>query len=167
MLFNITKFNDLKNRSNLEFNVLNIGLHVDGKEPADGIRAQVDRTVAALIDAVSGHDMVVDHFELVEPENGDEPFVIVRTVGEVFRGFLWQNIANDFCKRLEQDCFGVVRRKVRQNRSGFVEVYGEQSALVGPKADQWGEFNPEFFTDSPLWINRVGQQILLVVEEGK
>lgn len=168
VVFNITKFNEIKNRSSLEFNVLNIGLFVDGKEPADGIRAQEARTAEALIDALSGRDTVVDHFEVIEPNNGDEPFVIVRTVGEQTSGFFWQNHADEFCKRLEQDCFGVVRRKVRQSpRSGFVEVLEEQAALVGPKADQWGEFRVESFTDCLLWQVPDGRQVLLLVEEGK
>lgn len=160
-LFNIHKFNEIKNRSSLEFNVLNIGLHVDGKEPEDGLAAQLDRTIAAIFDVVSGRDMVVDHFEVVE-DISDEPFVLVRTVGEQFRGFLWQNVAKDVCERLEQDCFGVVRRKIRQERSGFVEVFEVESALVGPRADQWGEFDSAFFTDSPFWENRNGQNIALV-----
>lgn len=114
---------------------LNIGL---ARNDSDGL-VSVDRLVMELkVFAAALAERGFELLPLVElhvPE-GAEPFVVVKVVGRAHARYtaavpaIW-NLA---CW-LHQDCIAVL-------------CAGDppRGALIGPKSDDWGDFNPAFFT---------------------
>lgn len=95
---------------------INIGL----ANPFTGDHNTVDHTLAKALQFIGG---IVD---LRVSCDGDEPTVIIQYT---------QNKANllALATALDQDCVAL-----------FDHSIGKGS-LIGDKADQWGEFNPEYF----------------------
>lgn len=95
---------------------INIGL----ANPFTGGFNTVDQTLRAVLDAV------YDITNVRISTDGDEPTVIVQFA-------LHKRSLNYLCTALDQDC---IAEYCHTTDRGF---------LLGPKAEAWGEFNPEYF----------------------
>jgi hypothetical protein len=95
---------------------INIGL----ANPFTGGHNTVDQTLYTAIQFIGG---IVN---LRVSTSGDEPTVIIQYTEN-------KRSLDVLATALDQDCIAV-----------FDHLIGKGS-LVGDKADQWGEFNPEFF----------------------
>lgn len=112
-----------------KFITINVGLHVDGsKEPVH------TPGHAKCILRDYGLDCAYSRVEVAHHDKGTEYTLIVMVpyVGEMenFKAAIW--FASDV---LQQDCIAYAYESNGQ-------LIGK---LVGPNAEAWGEFNPEYF----------------------
>ncbi len=95
---------------------INIGL----ANPFTGGFNTVDQTLKCAL------DVVADIVNVRVSTEGDEPTVIIQ--------FAYHYRSLDYlCTALDQDC---IAEYCHDTGRGF---------LIGPKAAEWGEFNPEYF----------------------
>lgn len=95
---------------------LNVGLH----NPFFNELNSVERTITETVSYLGGV------FNLRISYDGDEPTLIV-----YFRDVI--KPLEHLCRALDQDCVALYSHVVNE---GY---------LLGDKADQWGDFNPEYF----------------------
>jgi hypothetical protein len=98
--------------------ILNIGLARDGKENLTALDALVSLSCA---------DIKVVEAKVYDSDS--EPTLVARVSKETFL----RTAVNWVAIGLEQDCIGL-----------YDAITGK-GQLIGPRADKWGEFNPEYF----------------------
>lgn len=116
---------------------LNIGLFVTGGQndyAAVANRAmKIDRTLNVLYGAAAIiRSKVVNALYEVEGEIDGEPTLVVSMSGK-FSASALRGAIYEIARENEQDCIAVF------------EPESGRGALVGPKAADWGGFNPDFF----------------------
>jgi hypothetical protein len=98
--------------------ILNIGLAVEGKK---------NLTVSEVLDACVDFDIEVINYAVFESDSEPTLVAKVSKVPGVCTSVNYASIS------LGQDCIGVYSPATNTG------------ALIGPRADKWGEFNPEYF----------------------
>lgn len=103
---------------------LNIGLDVTGGD--NSMKARSDRCKAAMRFLTGGCAKVYSAVILGNMDGADEPCiyaVVLCSNMAALGGFI--------CEALSQDCIAA--------------AFNNGGSLIGPRATQWGEFNPEYF----------------------
>ena len=112
-----------------KFITLNIGLHIAGGEKPVILPEQA-RNILRLY----GFDCTYNRIDIATHERGSESTLIVMVpyVGELRQ---FETYLHFVAVALQQDCIAYA-----------FESHGELvGGLIGPKAVEWGEFNPEYF----------------------
>ena len=101
--------------------ILNIGLNT-----ADGaVTAEQARQVLAANEFLITRDAVL--------ESDTEPTLVAEVISTAASPFVVLQLLHRVAEELDQDCIAVYRG-----------LTGD-GALIGPRAAEWGPFNPEFF----------------------
>lgn len=95
--------------------ILNVGLNTNGGRTITPEQAK---------QAVTRFGIVVEHAEV--KQSTTEPTLVMYTSRP-----LWYLEALCVCWQLEQEC--------------LAQMYNGVGELLGPQADKWGEFNPDYF----------------------
>jgi hypothetical protein len=103
--------------------ILNIGLNVGA---TTALSAHVARQILAANDLLPVNDGVVH-------TSDTEPTLVIEVLPQSRSPFLVLQALKATAADLQQDCIAVYRPKTGGG------------SLVGPKAAEWGPFNPEFF----------------------
>jgi hypothetical protein len=119
---------------------LNIRLRIDGQPEKNTPAAVVTRALKAvrLLDLLIGRNCLIStravDSEYVGPDAAPvvETTLLVNVAGEI-PGTSLRNIVFAIAEELEQDCIAVY------------EPESGSGTLIGPKAVNWGSFNPDYF----------------------
>lgn len=111
---------------------LNIGLHAGDSTAAAGTVYTAQEALAAFTAAVPGE--VLEH--RVEQSDTEPTLVIRASVEHV--GIEAHRRVFALAEQLNQDC---IAARVTSNGETIAED------LIGPRAEAWGDFNPEFFIE--------------------
>lgn len=98
-----------------------------------GLIAEATRSIAVevALQVLISNDFLICEHAVVESDT--EPTLVVRVIYRNNSPLFFLQDTRDAASYLEQDCIAVYRPKTGKG------------ALVGPRAEKWGTFNPELF----------------------